>query len=252
MTTTKPLVSLPDEHQTTRNIGTVMATTNPLVSMPDEQPITGNMGAKMAMSNPLVSLPVKIFSNILDYLDWGDVGRFDTAFLDRKTRNRYLFTLMLRKVKVERNGFWEKALERGKLSWLISKNIRVISWDLKVDNAQLISIASGFPQLQSMNISGCSNITDKGIRALTNGPSQLQYLNIGCCVKITDKGVIALANGLLPQLQSLNINRCRKITDAGVRVLAIGLPQLQSLNISGCYKITDAGIEIAERINSLR
>ena len=97
MTTTKPLVSLPDEHQTTRNIGTVMATTNPLVSMPDEQPITGNMGAKMAMSNPLVSLPVEIFSNILEYLDWGDVGRLDTAFLNRETRKSYLLALQLRK-----------------------------------------------------------------------------------------------------------------------------------------------------------
>ena len=107
----------------------------------------------MATINPLVSLPVEIFSDILEYLDWGDLGRFDTAFLNRKTRNSYLFALQLRKVKVERlnglngrnerNGFWKKALDRGILSWLIRRNIRVISWDLIVDNAQLISIAIG-------------------------------------------------------------------------------------------------------------
>ena len=191
---------------------------------------TRNISMKMATTNPLVSLPVEIFSNILEYLDWGDVGRFDTAYLNRDTRNSYLFALQLRKVKVERNEFWEKALGAGILSWLISRNIRVISWDLGVDIAQLMTITNGLPQLQSLNISPCENITDEGIRALANGCRQLQSLNISWCGDITDEGIIALANGL-SQLQSLNICACVNITDAGIRALASVLPQLQSLNI---------------------
>ena len=97
---------------------------------------------EMAATNPLVSLPVEIFSNILEYLDWGDVGRLDTAFLNRDTRNSYLFALQLRRMEVERNEFWARAVHKGILNWLIRRNIRVISWDLKVDNAQLISIAN--------------------------------------------------------------------------------------------------------------
>ena len=100
------------------------------------------MDTEMATTNPLVSLPMEIFSNILEYLDWGDLGRLDTAFLNRDTRNSYLLALQLRKVKVERNGFWNNALDRGILSWLIGRNIRVISWDLGVNNAQLISISN--------------------------------------------------------------------------------------------------------------
>ena len=112
----------------------------------------------MATTTSFASLPVEIFSNILEYLDWGDVGRLDTAFLNRETRNSYLFASQLRKVKVERNEFWRKAVNRGILSWwLIRRNIRVISWDLLVNiDAQLICIANGLPQLQSLNIS-CSN-----------------------------------------------------------------------------------------------
>ena len=227
---------------------------------------TRSMGAKIAATNPLASLPVEIFSNILEYLDWGYVGRLDTAFLNRETRNSYLFALKMRKVKVEPNGFWLKAVDRGILSWLIGRNIRVISWDLSVDNAQLISIANGLPQLQSLsisycyitddgiralanglpqllslNISYCGNITDEGLRALANGCRQLQSLNIYSCRNITDEGIRALANGCR-QLQSLNIASCRNITDEGVRALANGLPQLQSLNIYYCDKITDEGI----------
>ena len=37
-------------------------------------------------------------------------------------------------------------------------------------------------QLQSLDISGCGNITDEGIRALANGCPQLQSLDItGWC-----------------------------------------------------------------------
>ena len=66
-----------------------------------------NMGAKVVTTNPLVTLPDEIFSNILKYLGWGDVGRLDTAFLNHETRNSYLFALQLMKVKVEDKRFWE-------------------------------------------------------------------------------------------------------------------------------------------------
>ena len=149
------------------------------------------MGTEMATTSSLVSLPVEIFSNILEYLDWGDVGRLDTAFLNRDTRNSYLFALQLRRMEVERNEFWKRALGRGILSWLIRRNIRLISWDLQVDNDQLISIANGLPQLESLNISSgffkCK-ITDEGLRALANGLPQLQSLNIAGCDNITDEG----------------------------------------------------------------
>ena len=238
----------------------------------------------MATINTLVSLPVEILSNIFEYLDWGDVGRLDTAFLNRDTRNSYLFALQLREVKVERNGFWRKALDTGILSWLIRRNIRVISWDLRVNSTQLVSIANGLRQLQSLNISHSGYIADEGIRALASGLPQLQSLNIACCVNITDEGIRAVVSGCpqlqslgiggwgnnisgcrnitdegltalargLPQLQSLNIKYCSNITDEGIRALARGLPQLQSLRIDACGNITNEGREIATRINSRR
>ena len=50
-------------------------------------------------------LPDTIFCNIIEYLDWYEVGRFDNALLNRSMRNSYLVALKLRKVKVERNEF---------------------------------------------------------------------------------------------------------------------------------------------------
>ena len=80
MTTTNPLVSLPDKHPITGNMDTEMTTTNPLVSLPDEHLsnyqliisedislngrlvlVTGNMDTEMTTTNRLVSLPDEQF-----------------------------------------------------------------------------------------------------------------------------------------------------------------------------------------------
>ena len=94
----------------------------------------------------LADLPDTIFCIIIEYLDRYDVGRFDKVLLNRNMRNSFLVALKLRKVKVERNRFWNQAVDKGILNWLISRNIRVISWDLKVNNTKLMTIASGCPQ----------------------------------------------------------------------------------------------------------
>jgi hypothetical protein len=94
-------------------------------------------------------LPDTIFCNIIECLDWCEVARLDTALLDRNARKSYLDALKLRKVKVEGYEFWSQAVDKGILNWLISRSIRVISWDLDVDNTQqLRTIANGCPQLQ--------------------------------------------------------------------------------------------------------
>ena len=69
----------------------------------------------------------------------------------------------------------------------------MISWDLIIDNdVKLISIANRLRQLQSLNIRssnfGYINITDAGIRALASGLPQLQSLDILGCYNITDTG----------------------------------------------------------------
>ena len=62
------------------------------------------------------NLPDTMFCIIIEYLDWYDVTRFDTALLNRNMRNSYLDALKLRKVKVERNEFWSQPVDKGILS----------------------------------------------------------------------------------------------------------------------------------------
>ena len=195
----------------------------------------------MMTTKSLADLPDAIFCNITEYLDWGEVARLDNALLNRNMRKSYFDALKLRKVKVERNRFWRQLVEKGILDWLVSRNIPVVSWDSKVDNTKLMTIANGLPQLQSLKIINCDNITDEGMKALATGCPQLQSLDISVCLDITDEGITAVASGCT-QLQSLDISGCGDITDAGMKALASGCTQLQSLSMTCCTNITDAGI----------
>ena len=105
------------------------------------------------------------------------MGRFDTALLDINARNSYLDALKLKKVKVEQNKFWSRNFRKGMLKWLISRNIWVISWEsafpiFPFNDTLLKALVIGFFQsLSRLNTivpsSGCRNIIDDGIKALS-------------------------------------------------------------------------------------
>ena len=96
----------------------------------------------------------------------------------------------------------------------------------------------GFGKPQSINLRGCSKVTDTGISALDAGYGQLQNIYLGCCFELTDAGISALAAGC-GQLQRIDLESCYQVTDAGVSALGAGCGQLQSIN---CGKVTDTGV----------
>ena len=97
------------------------------------------------------------------------------------------------------------------------------------------------PNLQSLNLSSCSSITDAGLSEVASGCSNLQSLDIWNCSSITDAGLSEVAKGC-SNLQSLNVSNCGSITDAGLSEVAKGCSNLLSLDISNCSSITDAGL----------
>ena len=63
--------------------------------------------------------------------------------------------------------------------------------------------------------------------------AQLTSVNLEGCSKITDAAVAELAK--LTQLTSVNLSECDNITDAGVKELA-KLTQLTSVNLAGAAR----------------
>ncbi|KAL7753602.1 Antagonist of MEN (Mitotic Exit Network) [Sorochytrium milnesiophthora] len=65
------------------------------------------------------------------------------------------------------------------------------------------------PQLRSLKLPGCANISDKTLLAAAELCPLLMHLDLRACSRITDKGIIAIVQAC-PRLQHLNVGRVDK------------------------------------------
>ena len=93
------------------------------------------------------------------------------------------------------------------------------------------------PALRCLNLDGCDQITDAGLKILAGSCPMLESLNLRGCSQLTDAAIGCLG----PALRCLNLNGCDQITDAGLKFLAGSCPNLESLNLKWCSQLTDAG-----------
>jgi tetratricopeptide (TPR) repeat protein len=150
----------------------------------------------------------------------------------------------------------KKDLTDVKFKSILSKTIsnvgilNLASCDQLTDSSIQL-LAQKFKGLTSFNLSGCKNITDKGLESL-KGLTALTSLDLTYCSNITDKGLESL-KGLI-DLTSLSLNgsyiNASKITDTGLESLK-GLTALTSLDFSRCNKITDKGLEAIKGLTAL-
>ena len=165
--------------------------------------------AEKSLAELMCMLPADVLELIIAmHLSLDELGRLDIALCTRHPiRGLYLQVLrsVAMQVSVERNEFWNKRLDKGILSWIVARGIRIVSLkNSTIDNEGVIAVAnSNPPDLRLFDIDHCWIITDSGVTALANGNLvNLQSLNIGGCDEITDSGVTALANGKISNLQS--------------------------------------------------
>ncbi|KNC46467.1 uncharacterized protein AMSG_12461 [Thecamonas trahens ATCC 50062] len=100
-------------------------------------------------------------------------------------------------------------------------------------------VAEMCPNLTTLDLFSCSNITDAAVVAVAGGCPNLTTLNLFSCSNITDAAVVAVAGGC-PNLTTLYLEYCSNITDAAVVALAGGCPNLTTLGLDNCSNITDA------------
>lgn len=111
-----------------------------------------------------------------------------------------------------------------------------------VQASQLHQLLSRFRHLESLSLSGCTDITDSGLTCLQSYGSNLQNLHLDCCSNVTDYGLSLIACGC-PLLMAISLYRCLKITDNGLETLGNGCLSLKHVNLSYCSQISDKGLE---------
>ncbi|XP_008299140.1 F-box/LRR-repeat protein 13 [Stegastes partitus] len=116
----------------------------------------------------------------------------------------------------------------------------------RMTDASLKSVAT-LKNLEYLDVSFCSRVSDVGIQYLTEGSSvtKLEELNISHCSNITDASVMRIAQRFC-KLYHLDLSYCERLTDLAVEWLSGS--SVCSLDISGC-SIQDQGLATLEGIH---
>ena len=85
------------------------------------------------------------------------------------------------------------------------------------------SHAGPVANLQELSLRDCALITDDALELIANaGPSRLRRLDVSGCSELTDRALDEIGRGM-QQLRSLSISHCRHVTDHGLQVLSRSL-----------------------------
>ncbi|XP_014214322.1 F-box/LRR-repeat protein 14-like [Copidosoma floridanum] len=119
------------------------------------------------------------------------------------------------------------------------KRVQVLSLTVR---RGLGDVFRGVPKLQSLNLSGCYNMSDTGLNnALGQSYPALTELNLSLCKNITDASLGKIANALR-NLERLELGGCSNITNMGLHVISWGLKKLRRLDLRSCWHVSDQGI----------
>ncbi|KAM7264891.1 hypothetical protein ACFE04_002574 [Oxalis oulophora] len=115
---------------------------------------------------------------------------------------------------------------------------------LSVGDTSLALIGELCPQLQNVELTGLCGVTESGLLPIiVNSKAGLVKVNLSGCVNITDNVVSALTRLHGLTLETLNLDNCWKITDSSLMAIAENCLLLRELYLSRCG-ITDAGIVV--------
>ncbi|XP_035775952.1 F-box/LRR-repeat protein 14-like [Anopheles albimanus] len=106
----------------------------------------------------------------------------------------------------------------------------------------LKDIVTGVPNLESLNLSGCYNITDVAIgNAFAGDLPNLKVLDLSLCKQVTDSSLGRITQHL-KNIEVLELGGCSNITNTGLLLISWGLKKLRRLNLRSCWHISDHGI----------
>lgn len=94
-----------------------------------------------------------------------------------------------------------------------------------------------------LDLSRCSQLTNKGVRTLTNNVPKLCGLQLSYCEELTDDALTGIFESA-PLLTHLDLEELEKLSNTSLQNLARSpcAPRLQHLNISFCEDLGDTGM----------
>lgn len=186
-------------------------------------------------STHVSSLYPEILAHIFSYLDIRDRGRVSQVCLAWRDAayHRSVWRGVEARLHLRRQAptLFSSLVRRG------IKRVQVLS--LKKSPGEVFKC---MPNLESLNLSGCYNVTDYGMKnALSELFPSVTKLNLSLCKQVTDTSVNRISK-FLRNLEHLELGGCGNITNSGLLIIARDLKKLKTLDLRSCWNISDQGI----------
>ncbi|XP_070535426.1 F-box/LRR-repeat protein 7-like isoform X2 [Ptychodera flava] len=126
----------------------------------------------------------------------------------------------------------------------------VLSGCEQLTDRGLFVIAKRCPELQKLELSGCAYISNEALFEVISRCPHLDYLDISGCHQITciDLSLEASLNvcplhGKRIQIRHLDMTDCYGLEDAGLKIIASNCTDLVNLYLRRCVRVTDLGVQ---------
>ena len=131
-----------------------------------------------------------------------------------------------------------------------------VSWCTHMDARGIKAIILGCPNLRDLRAGEVRGFNDVGLAQNIFETNRLERLVLSGCADISDAALMTMIAGENPEidiltelplvpvrrLRHLDISRCNRLTSVGVKILAGLVPDLEGLQLSGCTALTDNAI----------
>lgn len=108
------------------------------------------------------------------------------------------------------------------------------------------------PQLRTLDISGCHQVTDNGLLCMLQaGGPPLTQLQVNHSPALTDHA-LALVTQRCPQLHTLGVAYCPRLTEQSLLELSKNCPALQWLDVSGCSSWSESALALFSTLPHLQ
>lgn len=95
--------------------------------------------------------------------------------------------------------------------------------------------------LRSLDLTGCSRITDESVYHIVTAAPKLRTLVLAKCPAITDRGAVQIAR-LGKNIHFLHLGHCSQLTDRCISFLAKYCNRLRYIDLACCIQLTDAAV----------
>ncbi|GFR75159.1 F-box/LRR-repeat protein 2-like isoform X2 [Elysia marginata] len=110
-----------------------------------------------------------------------------------------------------------------------------------MDICTLDLIISSCPSLESLDLSGLSDVTDAMVMSLADHAPRLSKVNLKSCKLVSDAAVCYLCSKC--PLRSLCLSGLHTLTDKSIFCLASSCPQMEEIYLNGCACISPVAVQ---------